>query len=1208
MAGSFREGAGPGDAHAPPPTPTPPLSQYISLDSPAWGPDPKQQQQQHWRHPELRRALAADDQADELRRIRASVQDSTGKAKEKVRSLHDAIQKLDKFKNIVTRKRQRTADAGPDKLGSSSGALRMGAQNSSAVMSKRVRSSLADGRVEGRTSVPTRQGPLVSNEKNSPVEKEKSCTRMSATVSVLSEDKLRGLSTGGEGWEKKMKRKRSVGTMLGRGSDADRDVKSVGQHRPANEVRPRSSDGLAYRHGASAGALAGNKLDGTSQQNNIVSRIQSKTDVDYATQPNERRERHTGVDKERTTVKGNKANTSEDMQNGSLSPLPKAKACRAPRTSSLVMNSSSNFQRSTGGNDEWEEAAPYTNKASPLGGMTNRKRSTHSNASSPPIAWVGQRPQKMSRTRRANVVSPVSNFDEVLSEGSPLDTAARSTPIESGSVLTKNTPTTKMDSISSPAGLSESEGSVATESKSKEKAMHSGEVGNEGANAAHNAMGLIFSSNKNRIPLKEELEDGGVRRQGRSGRGTMHVKGCSSIPKEKLDTAETRKPIKGGRPGSEKNESKLGRPPMKKGSDRKASSWHSQALNCEPTDITGEPEDDQEELLAAVNAARSAIVGAYSGPFWKKMEPMLTFISSENLSFLKNQINLVEELEMSMSCMSDGEHDIIALSDYRRMQKMEEHSSQVLAPSNFSPPSQQSKTNGVGAKGSIGCFSPGDENHTVPQKLEADKWFNEMAPMAHRLLSALIIEDDLPDSNGVQRDILVEFPNSHNPYTINRYLENELQASAITSNFGLSVDFTHSNSTSMVHQSMCNGFTASSNFINSNSESSVHSEHLSDGVNFTVYPESGSLHDLMPQISRQCQNPVKDFPCSPYEYQYGQMSVEDKILIELQSIGICPETVPKLEDGEDEDINKMISELRKRLHDQVNQKKCRLHKLDKSIQDTKDLEERSLERHAMNKLVERAYRKLKGGRVGSSHKAGVSKSANKAAKQLALAFAKRTLARCQKFDETGKSCFSEPSLWSVLSAPLPSSDAKSTEGVERLKHQKLDRTPFDQGGTKWKKGERERDHNRDASAKGSGLKSGRHSSGGSGRSGERKNKTKPKQKLAQLSTSGNVLGRVVEPLSSPAVQEPPPEPPSERKTQHPTRNTSSNAAQRGTTDAALPVLPGLDDILDVPGGLDGQGNDISSWFTDGLDDSLQDIDLSGALEIPDDDLTQLGFI
>ena len=70
---------------------------------------------------------------------------------------------------------------------------------------------------------------------------------MSATVSGLSEDKLRGLSTGGEGWDKKMKRKRSVGTMISRAIDADRDVKSVGQHRPANEVRPRSGDGLAYR-------------------------------------------------------------------------------------------------------------------------------------------------------------------------------------------------------------------------------------------------------------------------------------------------------------------------------------------------------------------------------------------------------------------------------------------------------------------------------------------------------------------------------------------------------------------------------------------------------------------------------------------------------------------------------------------------------------------------------------------------------------------------------------------------------------------------------------------------------------------------------------------------------------------------------------------------------------------------------------------------
>jgi hypothetical protein len=95
--------------------------------------------------------------------------------------------------------------------------------------------------------------------------------------------------------------------------------------------------------------------------------------------------------------------------------------------------------------------------------------------------------------------------------------------------------------------------------------------------------------------------------------------------------------------------------------------------------IVGEPEDDQEELLAAVNAARSAIgvhtvllflpgdcqaslwidvynflffsaVGAYSGPFWKKMEPMLTFISSENLSFLKNQVGVIFALDVMIEC------------------------------------------------------------------------------------------------------------------------------------------------------------------------------------------------------------------------------------------------------------------------------------------------------------------------------------------------------------------------------------------------------------------------------------------------------------------------------------------------------------------------------------------------------------------------------
>lgn len=88
---------------------------------------------------------------------------------------------------------------------------------------------------------------MVDTEKNPPLEKDKSSVRNANATSGFSEDKLRGLAPGGEGWEKKMKRKRSVGTMLNRGSDVDRDVKPSVQHRSNSEVRGRSIDAIPFR-------------------------------------------------------------------------------------------------------------------------------------------------------------------------------------------------------------------------------------------------------------------------------------------------------------------------------------------------------------------------------------------------------------------------------------------------------------------------------------------------------------------------------------------------------------------------------------------------------------------------------------------------------------------------------------------------------------------------------------------------------------------------------------------------------------------------------------------------------------------------------------------------------------------------------------------------------------------------------------------------
>ncbi|KAL6853349.1 hypothetical protein ACP4OV_019378 [Aristida adscensionis] len=1215
-AGGSREGPQPPAAGTPRAAAAEPRSpaQYLSLE-----PLPLGDKQS--RAAELRRVLGVAAEAEqpfglvqtrpipsiaseELKRIRGGVAESSARARDRAKSLEESIKKLDRYRNVVTRKRQRSEGS----AGGGPGALRMGAQNGadnpgqrmderakSVATSKRARSSLAvDTRSEGRFNAPTKQGTLMDTEKNFPLEKEKSSVRIASATTGVSEDKLRGLPPGGEGWEKKMKRKRSVGTMLNRGNDVDRDVTPL-VHRSNNEVRARSTDGLPFRHGASTGASGGSKMDGSSQQGSAGSRYIAKMDVDSASLPTERRERHAGLDRDRVLARGNKMHKAEVVRPG-MSPVPKGKASRAPRTSSLVMNSSSTSQRLDGGSDEWEEATG-TNKASPLRGTMNRKYAISAGGSSPPVAWVGQRTQKMSRTRRVNVVSPVSNLDETLSEGSPHDVAVTSGLSHPRGVPSNSTEAVpRINNSSSPAGLSESEGSAITENKNKEKVDKNNDFENDGAYSAHNGMDLFFSNKKSRILLKEELGDGSIRRQGRSGRNTMHVKGCTSISKEKLESTDTRKLLKSRIPVSEKNESKLGHPPMKNVSDRKTSFPHSEIINC---GSIAESEDDQEELLAAANAARNAIVSAYAGPFWKKVEPMLTFIGSEDLSFLKNQITFLEELEMGMSGIPD-EHNLIS-NKYRGQLLVEEHSSHLLPPSDSSMFLEHTETNGIGSRESVDILSSNDKNHiAASQKAQAQGWFGKKAPLTHRLLSALIFEDgdEFSECDVVQGDIFLEFSNDCLPYTSNQCFES-VDASAVKSSFGLSPDTKHLRENSG-HNSISNGFTASSNLRSSYSQNSVCSENISDGMNPMLYPQNDPFHEFMPPMSQKFEIPGKNLSL-PSSEQYGQLSLHDRTLIELHSIDIVPE-MPELDEGEDEDISKLITELQKRLFEQVNQKRCQLNKLEKAIRDTKTMEERSLEQHAMNKLVEMAYKKLMGGRGSSNQKGGLSK----AAKQIALAFAKRTLARCQKFEETGKSCFREPFLWSVLSAPLPKNDTVAggpPGSADRPKPLKLDRSPLTQGSTKWKKGDREREHIRDASLKGSNLKSGRNSSG-SGR-GERKTKIKSKQKLVQLSSSGNVLGRVTE--SSPISRESHEQPDtSGAKPTHPVRNSIANTTQEEeSVDAPLTNVHAIDpmDMLDVP-----DGNDISSWFTEGLDDALQDFDFSGGLEIPDDDLSQLGFM
>lgn len=100
---------------------------------------------------------------------------------------------------------------------------------------------------EGRGNVSLRQGTLLDKEKNMVLDKDKNILRTCNGGSVTSDDKISGFSAGGDPWDKKMKRKRSVGMMVSRTIDADRELKPIIQQRPGSEPHPRSSEGASFR-------------------------------------------------------------------------------------------------------------------------------------------------------------------------------------------------------------------------------------------------------------------------------------------------------------------------------------------------------------------------------------------------------------------------------------------------------------------------------------------------------------------------------------------------------------------------------------------------------------------------------------------------------------------------------------------------------------------------------------------------------------------------------------------------------------------------------------------------------------------------------------------------------------------------------------------------------------------------------------------------
>lgn len=1247
-----------------------PLSQCLMLDPITMG------DQKYTRLGEVRRLLgisfgtSAEDNSfgaahskppppvasEELRRFRASVLDASIKARGRAKRFDESLHKLTKYVEALNSKKQQRNEMLTNERSGGTNLLKMGSlsqrnspdllpqrlegRTKNVVLNKRVRSSVAETRAEGRSNIHGKQ-PLV-------VMKDRDMLKDGGETSDLVEEKIRRLPAGGEGWDKKMKRKRSVGTVFTRSVDSDGELKRVMHHKLNNESGLPSCDAQGLRSGSSSSANGVNKSDSSSLSAGSTIRALPKSDLEKVSLS---RDFMSGSSKEH--IKGNKLNVREDNHIVTPGPLAKGKASRAPRTAPMVAaNSSPNIPRPSGV-DNWEQPSSI-NKFNSVGGPNNRKRPMSAGSSSPPMAqWVGQRPQKISRSRRANLVSPVSNLDEgqISSEGcTPADLGARVSSVgTNGLLISRNVSNgtqhvkVKQEIVSSPARLSESEESGAGEnrdSRLKEKGTGCTEVEERVTTPVQGVGSSLLLAKKSKTLVKEEIGDG-VRRQGRSGRVSSHSRASVLPIREKLENSASSKPLKSTRPGSDKYSSKSGRPPLKKFSDRKMVTRlvHTSIGGC--PDFSGESDDDRDELLAAANFACNSSYLACSGPFWKKIESVFASPSIEDVSFLKQQLKSSDEHYESLS--QDFRSQTLVAGEEERCLQEKIHS-----------------------KEPTGILRLGDQvndDGDFCRTLDSEG-MKEETPLYQRVLSALIVEDETEglEENSGGRNMPFQYSRDNSPVATCLLVDSDSRKRDRVE-FEYNSMSVHHHRQFPVDRPSCNGSTTVNG--GANIQNQLYHSNFSNGGSGHMHSENRIFPGFSENGTKGAQAlHANALDICSSEWKYEQICLGDTLLLELQSIGLCLDAVPDLADGEDETVNQEIIELQKGLHQQIGKKKEHISKILKAIEEAREMEERDLEQVAMDRLVELASKKMKWqANRGSSG----SKSGTKVPKQ--LAFMWRTLARCRKFEETGKSCFTEPALRDVIfAAPPRGNDAESTKSFGFLANIKpemaksrsllsgsfpgsseqhdfhgdrIERGSFDAYGThirpidqefvktgpifnrgrkkevllddvggsasfraasalgnasgvKGKRSERERD--KDTLIR--NAKSGRTSMGNF--KGERKMKSKPKQKTAQLSTSGNgFIDKFTETshnvYSSTNVSK--------------EVNSSSNKKRAVGLISQDNIPPNSSEDVKEPFDLIeelGADNDLSNLFNSFNEDDLQDQDLVG-LQIPMDDLSELNM-
>nr|XP_029123956.1 uncharacterized protein LOC105057117 isoform X3 [Elaeis guineensis] len=1205
--------------------------------------------------------LLTSSSMGEIKRTKSTLHEGTIRARDRAKACSEAALKIDKYCHNLSKKRSRADISSNERSGAllprgsisktnpqshlTSRGLDLGPQKSeerskTTVPNRRIRTSMVEVRMDVRAHGIARP--------SAPMNKDRDASILVNDGMALSEEKGQELATGVDGWEKsKMKKKRSViksdvsaSAALTRLPDADREPKRGMQQKFGTDARPRVNNAHGFRPGPGSGVSGVGTLDSASQQSGLGMHPLARNDQDNGSLSNDRRDRLAGLDKDGSHLKAvNKPNGHEDNFSASPTSMIKVNApARGPRSNSGSLSKASpNIHRVVGNSDDWEPSQSI-NKISSVGGAVNHRRGAAMRSSSPPVQWGGQRPQKISRSARRSNFSPLkSSHDETPAS----DTVDNAGVHQAGLGLRRLSSNAsqqiklKGDSVQ-PTGLSESEEFQVADNKSRDNSKKYEENMDR---SMHKFAGLVLPSRKKKVVADEDIGDG-VRRLGRIGRAFAPTKSGMAGPIEKPDNTATVKQQRSTRVSSERIESKPGRPPTRKLSERKGCTQPRHSVNNAPLEFFGQSDDDHEELLAAANAALH-IRCACSSLFWKQIEPIFGLLSSEDLAYLDPQICCMNKSSPSPLVAGNNGHDLKGDLEYISLPS----TPAAAGRDYFSAISDGISFNAREREPELAW----ETEHVEPflEQLIRGIGARSGVSICQALLSAIIEEEEIENINYNSGEEYL-----HGSHGICFEVEGGLKSKG--SNF-------HSSRTFLTaERGPSNGFKGNAGW---------------------------RYHDELTHEKLESSVSLSDSSTVCTKFQYNQMCINDRILLELSEIGLYPDPVPDLAQSEDEDINDEVNKLEQELHEEVRKKKNLLLKLEKAVMEARESQQRVLERIALDRLVEMAYEKYV---AYWGPNASSDKNVNKLNKHAALAFVKRTLARCKKFEESGTSCFDEPPFrdmflsvssyssgvecihtsadgeaanrftamphpQSTLADSNPNVTSKTVERVNacdkypdafwsgshsseqtvgkeeqwsnqiKKRGSLLDdvvgstsvtclRTSSGLGsslvsGIKGKRSERDREgkeQNRDAGSRNTVGRIGRPAL--SNAKGERKNKTKPKQKTAQLSASVNSL-------LSKAPELPDAMLPSDPKSRDMVVGGSTKKDDLAvlSSSAKMQDRPKAIDLSNLQlsevdvGDLGGHGQDIGSWLNIVDEDGLQDHDYMG-LQIPMDDLSEVNMM